>query len=249
LLFDFRKYWQANFSHVQRDVTHLFTGNYSGSGIAYQGETCKFPNYTYGLTGKLDFSRTWKIFAHETGHNLGAEHVQATGDCQLSLMTTGIYPLTEERFCQTSINQIKTYVNNYGSCLQPIITTNKTKFDFDGDGKADISVFRRSDGFWYIMKSSGGFSFTKWGLARDVSVPGDYDGDGRTDVAVYRHGEALGTLINNAWYILRSSDNTFLIRDWGIHAGSLYGVNTRNKLFHFRALFLDPPDCQFEASL
>jgi hypothetical protein len=30
--------------------------------------------------------------------------------------------------------------------------------DFDGDGKSDISVFRPSDGFWYIQKSSGGYS-------------------------------------------------------------------------------------------
>ena len=28
--------------------------------------------------------------------------------------------------------------------------------DFDGDGKSDISVFRPSDGYWYISKSSGG---------------------------------------------------------------------------------------------
>jgi hypothetical protein len=89
-------------------------------------------------------------------------------------------------------------------------------FDFDGDGKADISVFRPSNNFWYISKSSGGVSFIKWGLERDRLVPGDYDGDGRTDIAVYRISPSPVVpptfLFDNVWYILRSSDNTSFAR-------------------------------------
>ncbi len=81
--------------------------------------------------------------------------------------------------------------------------------DFDGDGKSDVSVFRPSDGYWYISKSSGGYSFVHWGLSTDNPVPGDYDGDGKTDLAIHRKYP------NNTWYILRSSDNTFRVRTWG----------------------------------
>jgi len=97
--------------------------------------------------------------------------------------------------------------------------------DFDSDGKTDISVFRPSDGYWYISKSSGGYSFIQWGQNGDIPVPGDYDGDGRTDMAVHRKGALLNGYVgiaDNTWYILRSSDNTFLIREFGKISGYIY---------------------------
>ncbi len=223
---DFSKYWETKLSHVARDVTHLFSGKpitNAVPGTANIGPICRTPQYAYGLTKRRAFSLLWKTFTHELSHNLDAGHVEYSGDCLYSIMNPSISSLTQERFCQTSINQITNFVNNYGSCLQPTETKNKTKFDFDGDGKADISVFRPSDGFWYIQKSSGGHSFIKWGLATDTLVPGDYDGDGRTDVAVYRYGTLVidrTPIADNTWYILRSSDNTFLIRQLGKNATS-----------------------------
>lgn len=71
-----------------------------------------------------------------------------------------------------------------------------TNFDFDGDGRADISVFRPSDGVWYLNRSTEGLTGIPFGAATDKLVPADYDGDGKTDIAVYRSG---------TWYMLRST--------------------------------------------
>jgi len=84
-----------------------------------------------------------------------------------------------------------------------------TPFDFDGDGKADVSVFRPSENKWYVLRSSD-FGLTQqiFAIAGDVPVPADYDGDGKTDIAIFRPS-------SGDWWSLSTLDGGQKYAHWG----------------------------------
>jgi hypothetical protein len=75
--------------------------------------------------------------------------------------------------------------------------------DIDGDGIADLMVWRASTGTWFWLTSSTGFNYAgqgqkQWGATGDIPIAADIDGDGRVDLVVWR--PSTGT-----WFWLTSS--------------------------------------------
>ncbi|MBV9209890.1 MAG: FG-GAP repeat protein [Acidobacteria bacterium] len=99
---------------------------------------------------------------------------------------------------------------DYALVVSGVRARRTTPFDFDGDGKSDVSVFRPSAATWYVLQSNNNSLRTQpWGLGSDSLAPADYDSDGKTDIAVFRPGAAA------AFYILQSSDNSLRSQAWG----------------------------------
>ena len=81
-------------------------------------------------------------------------------------------------------------------------------FDYDGDGKSDLSVRRPSDNIWYILRGTAGYFNIEFGVAGDLIAPADFDGDGKTDIAVFRPS-------NGTWYTFNSGSQSFTTTGWG----------------------------------
>ncbi len=84
----------------------------------------------------------------------------------------------------------------------------RAPFDYDADGKADLTVRRPSNNIWYLLQGTAGFTAIQWGVAGDRLAPADYDGDGKTDIAIFRPSEGK-------WYIYMSQSGTFQTFGWG----------------------------------
>ncbi|MFN0277838.1 MAG: FG-GAP-like repeat-containing protein [Pyrinomonadaceae bacterium] len=206
---NFRGYWNTNFpaSTTPRDTTHLFSAkpNILSQGYAYFGVVCAAPEFAYGVSGRVSWpAGNLLVTAHELGHNLGANHADAPQGCANTLMNPTLLFITPLSFCAFSRNEISTYTSANGSCLSPVAGCS---FDFDGDSRADIAVFRPAGGIWYLNRSTAGFTGLQFGINVDKPVAADYDGDGRADIAVFREG---------IWYRLDSSTNTFRAAAFGL---------------------------------
>ena len=79
-------------------------------------------------------------------------------------------------------------------------------FDFDGDNKSDVAVFRPDNGVWYLNQSTQGFRAINWGMASDKIVPAKFNFDRTTDLAVFRDG---------IWYVYTSFAGNPIIVSFG----------------------------------
>ena len=84
-----------------------------------------------------------------------------------------------------------------------------TPFDFDGDGRADISVVRPSTNRWYeVLSETGAVVEETFGVAGDILAPADFDGDGTTDEAIFRPS-------NGHWWYRSSASGGLILNPFG----------------------------------
>lgn len=104
-----------------------------------------------------------------------------------------------------------------------VASGSRAPYDFDADGKTDVSIFRPnptvaalgnaapegSSSQWWIL-NSGDLSAlgVTFGESGDNPVPRDFTGDGKADIAFFRNSDS-------SWYVLRSEDMTFYAFPFG----------------------------------
>ena len=92
------------------------------------------------------------------------------------------------------------------------LPTRHARPDFNGDGLADVSVYRPTTGEWFyapMLDSNAAYQSKQFGLAGDLPLPGDYNGDRITDFAVFRPS-------SNFWYISYSGTGDVQAFSFGI---------------------------------
>ena len=130
---------------------------------------------------------------------------------------------TDGRVVAAGVNETEPLSDNYNLAVArylggAAVAPGEAPFDFDGDGKSDISSFRPADGTWYIQPSGANDANAlygkQWGLSTDKLAPADYDGDGKTDIAVWRESEG-------DFYILNSSNDSVRVENFGLAGDEL----------------------------
>ena len=183
------------------------------TGVTYPGGSTQTVTWSVANTaGAPVNAASVKIsFSTDGGQTFPTTLAASTPNDGSQLVTIPIGNTTTARIKIEAVGNIFFDVSNVNFTVNGIAGPPRSRADFDGDGKTDVSVFRPSEGNWYLNRSTAGFSVVRWGLSGDVVAPGDYDNDGKTDVAVFRATAGPGA----DFYILNSATSTMTFAEWG----------------------------------
>jgi hypothetical protein len=156
---------------VFRPTTHLFYHDYNGNGVWNGAITDR--QYYFGITGDLPFTGDW--------NNDGIAEIgvfrPSTHLFYLDFSGNGIWDgaLTDRLF-------------NFG-----IPGDKPVSGDWNGDGMAEIGIFRPSTHSFYLDYNGNGVwngavidRSNNFGITGDIPITGDWNADGKTNIGIFR---------------------------------------------------------------
>lgn len=203
--FDTNGMTETNFTNCANGTSDFFVqpdGKILTAGFNSNNLATGFQITRFGYTGALD-----NLFNGNGFLLLGFESADLTAAYSVIMQRDNkilAVGLAESHFNGSRIGKFAITRINSG-----LAAPRSAPFDFDGDRKADISVFRPSSGIWQILQSSNqNTAGHHFGATGDLLTPSDYDGDGQTDVGIFRPS-------TGEWWIKNSRTNTVVTLRWG----------------------------------
>lgn len=213
---DFEDEWNANFSGVNRDVAHMWTGQSHPMGaVGYAGgpDICESSD-AYSISRFLPlelYNKAQKnIVAHELAHNLSAGH-DPDSRCP-DPHQVGAGPImcrtvrkTTFFFSLQSRNELKNFLTNNGSCLDPVsLPCPGTDIGTNGGGVSSSSNLAK-DEHWVDKKSSNN---------TPSMVKGNESSKHATSISIYN-------LTGQLLYKRTGSGVDYSVSEWGDYQKSL----------------------------
>ncbi|HEY0427171.1 MAG TPA: FG-GAP-like repeat-containing protein [Pyrinomonadaceae bacterium] len=138
---------------------------------------------------------------------LGSFAYTSDATCQTRRTVSLPVPSASAKYITATLTDSSGNTSEFSPCFAARSVT--SVFDFDGDSKTDISVYRPSNGEWWLNRSSNSETYAaQFGALSDKIAPADYTGDGKTDIAVWRPN-------TGEWFILRSENSSYYSFSFG----------------------------------
>jgi uncharacterized delta-60 repeat protein len=167
--------------------------------------------YQTGWGGRSDYST--RLFGVGRYSSSGVELAKTEDNLGTNPTSDSLALQPDGKVVVVGGNATDLIVARYSAITNGIQFTYHRTYDFNGDGKDDITVYRPGSGggssVWY--STSAASPYWQFGLAGDLIAPADFTGDGVADLAVFRPSTGY-------WYIANSLVNpggNFTAVQWG----------------------------------
>ncbi|HMQ04159.1 MAG TPA: S8 family serine peptidase, partial [Pyrinomonadaceae bacterium] len=127
--------------------------------------------YTLSLNGTCSYSFSSPGASFDTGGGAGNFNIEVSGSCPWSVASNGNWLTVTSSPTGTGNTTVNfTVAANTGAGRSATITGNgqtftvnqsgtvSTRFDYDGDGRADLSVVRPANNTWYLLRGTAGYT-------------------------------------------------------------------------------------------